>query len=333
MPPNSPAKAPQPQNLAAPAAAAPSLDEIAALTQQRTYNAARFAPKDEQSLERLAERWYDSDLLPSSYYPAWKDENNRPIKYSPEDLAWYRNRGISRAVIVMRFGAALGVLPEMAIRQIYVIEGLPCPAAAMLAGLALASPICALFEVVETTLKKCTIKVQRRGMPAMVVEATYDEYKHLHGKTNWKNYPADMVYARAVGRACRRAFPDLYAGIYCAEERVDVRAERAAGRSQEDVLESILSMADEPVIPRPGERPQDQPPADLAPATPPTGSDAIEPPVDVEKALRAELAGATTAEQCATLLSRASEIADEGARRAFARDAAAKRTELGKGAA
>jgi hypothetical protein len=332
MPPQPPAKPLQSQTTHAPTST-PSLDEIAALTQQRTYNAARFAPKDEQSLERLAERWYDSDLLPSSYYPAWKDEQNRPIKYSPEDLTWYRNRGISRAVIVMRFGAALGVLPEMAIRQIYVIEGLPCPAAAMLAGLALASPVCTLFEVVETSVKKCAIRVQRRGMPPMLVEALYDEYKHLHNKTNWKNYPADMVYARAVGRACRRAFPDLYAGIYCAEERVDVRTERAAGRTQEDVLESILSMADEPVIPRPQERGPSAPPEHLpTEPTPPTGSDSIEPPVDVEQRLRAELAAATTVEQCASLQSQASKIEDEGLRKGFARDAAAKRVELGKGA-
>lgn len=320
MPPQAPA--PAKSTIYAPTPApAPSLQDVANLTDQRGYNAARFAPKDEDALERLATRWYRSGLLPGSYYP---DAERHGAKAKWEK-GWIEY-GVARAVIVMRYGAALGVLPELAIRLIYIVEGQPAPAAALMLAMAFSAGVLRRedWRIAEAGPTKCRVELfgASRAKPE-VVEASYEQYKHLHNKTNWKNYPEDMLVARATSRAMRRYFPDMFAGVYCAEERVDMRADKVAGQL-DDAVQRILDAADAP--------PTDQaPPADLAP--PVTGSDTIDPPVDVEKNLRAELTAATTAEQCATLLSRASEIPDEGQRRAFARDAAAKRTELGKGAA
>ena len=54
-----------------------------------------------------------------------------------------------------------------------------------------------------------------------------------------------MLVARATSRAMRRYFPDMFGGVYCAEERVDIRADRAAGQ-HEDITERILAAVDEP---------------------------------------------------------------------------------------
>jgi hypothetical protein len=221
---------------------------------QKSYTAARFAPKDKADLRELAEEWYDSDLLPEAYYPPWNDKQGRPIQYSEKELAYYRKRGISRAVIVMRYGAALGVLPEMAIRLVYIIDGQPSPAAALMLAIFLASPVCAVFAPLESTAKKARMRVGRKGQQPFEVSAEYDEYKHLHGRKNWLNYPTDLVYARCLGRAMRRVAPDLFAGVYCAEERVDFNADRAAGKA-EDTVDRILSLVDDE--PRPAVRPVD----------------------------------------------------------------------------
>jgi hypothetical protein len=210
---------------------------------KKTYNAARFAPRSVDDLHVLAEEWYDSDLLPEAYYPDWEDKQGRPIKYTNDELRRLRKRGISRAKIVMRYGAALGVLPELSIRLIYIIDGQPSPAAALMLAIFLSSPVCAVFEPLESTAQKARMKVGRRGQKPFDVEATHGEYKHLHGRKNWANYPTDMVYARCLGRAMRRVAPDLFAGVYCAEERVDFEAERGHA-APDGVLERILELAD-----------------------------------------------------------------------------------------
>lgn len=216
----------------------PDLEAIAEASQKR-YDAGRFAPKDEDALWRLAETWYYAMLLPAAYYP---DEAR--ARY---DKQW-SDRGISRAVIVMRYGASLGVLPEQAIRQIYIVEGQPSPSASLMLALAFGSGLLRRqdWRITKSDATECTIELfgTTRAKPEFVV-ARFDEYKHLHKKTNWQNYPQDMLVARATSRAMRRYFPDMFGGVYCAEERVDIRADRAAGQ-HEDITERILAAVDEP---------------------------------------------------------------------------------------
>lgn len=220
-----------------------NLEEIADNTQKR-YDAGRFAPKDEDALWRLAETWYFAMLLPQAYYP----DDNR-ARYEKQ----WADRGISRAVIVMRYGASLGVLPEQAIRQIYIVEGQPSPSASLMLALAFGSGLLRRqdWRITKSDAAECTIELfgTTRAKPEYVV-ARFDEYKHLHNKTNWKNYPQDMLVARATSRAMRRYFPDMFGGVYCAEERVDIRADRAAGQ-HEDITERILAAVDEPAEPTP----------------------------------------------------------------------------------
>lgn len=224
---------------------APKVDlEAMAEASQKRYDAGRFAPKDEDALWRLAETWYYAMLLPQAYYP----DDNR-ARY---DKQW-ADRGISRAVIVMRYGASLGVLPEQAIRQIYIVEGQPSPSASLMLALAFGSGLLRRqdWRIVKSDATECTIELfgTTRAKPEYVI-ARFDEYKHLHNKTNWKNYPQDMLVARATSRAMRRYFPDMFGGVYCAEERVDIRADRAAGQ-HEDITERILAAVDEPTEPTP----------------------------------------------------------------------------------
>jgi len=218
----------------------PLLAEIAKNTQR--YDAGRFAPKSADELWSLAEDWYLSGLLPEAYYPK---EGNRWAENA-------RTYGVRRAVIVMRYGASLGVLPEQAVRQIYIVEGQPCPSAALMLSMAFASGVLKRedWRIVEASRTKVVIELfgaSRRGQVERVV-TTFDDYKHLHNRKNWQAYPEDMLIARATSRAMRRYFPDMFAGVYATEERVDMRQDRAAGRI-EDPVDRIMGMADAPEEP------------------------------------------------------------------------------------
>lgn len=236
----------------APAATMPSLESIAYETATR-YDAGRFAPKTIHDLETLADKWYFSMLLPEAFYPP----KNMP--YTERFKPGWSKQGVAKAEIIMRYGAALGVLPEIAIRQIYIVEGQPSPSSALMLGLAIAGGHLKRndYRVVESTSTACKIELfgATRAKPE-IVEAKFADYSHLHGKYNWKNYPTDMLFARAVGRAMRRYFPDVFGGVYAAEERIDFGADRKAGLGGGDaaierILEAVGVAPESEIAPEP----------------------------------------------------------------------------------
>lgn len=286
MPPATAAQPIAPQGRSAPAV--PTIDEILAYTQQ-TYDAARFAPRTKDDLRQLAEDFYRSGTLPDSFYAQrYKtdgngkvirdgDNNPIPIKYTEEQRQWHFERGVAKAVIIMRYGAMLRVLPEAAIYSIYLIDNKPSPAAALMVACALARPdICLSIQTLTSTAAKCVIRVHRRGHEPEDIEATAAEYQHLNRRTVWIQYPADMLYARCASRAMRRKFPDLFSGVYCMEERADLVAERAMAERPQPAghIEAILQMADMPSpaeenhAERGTERPTVAVPVQIEPSTP-----------------------------------------------------------------
>lgn len=244
----------------------PLLEEVLKKTELRPYDAGRFAPRDAGELWDLARDWYWSELLPESYYP---DKKKYPFEARYQD-GWAK-RGIARAVIVMRYGASLGVLPEQSVRQIYIVEGQPSPSAALMLSMAFAKGLLKRedWRIVEASKLKVVVEIfgSTRGAKVERVVAEYGDYKHLHGKTVWQQYPEDMLLARATSRAMRRYFPDVYAGVYATEERIDMRAERAAGVAPDDAVERIMAaVGDEEPLPPPPAQPQGETPEE--PETP-----------------------------------------------------------------
>ena len=183
---------------AAVAAAKIDLDEMA-MRSQGLLDAGRYQPANEEGLERLAERYYCSGALPDSYY--------QPKNGNRWDAGW-RQAGISKAYIVMLFGAGLGILPSLAIWAIHVINGRPCPSADFMWARMLATGILRRDDFsIEASRTACKIVIGTRTRPAaerLVVEAKYEDFKHLHGKDNWENHAEDMLVAGDKGRVCRR---------------------------------------------------------------------------------------------------------------------------------
>jgi hypothetical protein len=68
----------------------------------------------------------------------------------------------------------------------------------------------------EATSSRATVTGVRADTgDTMTVEWTLDDAKAagLLGKSNWRQYPSDMLWARAVSQLCRRLFPDVTLGL------------------------------------------------------------------------------------------------------------------------
>lgn len=48
--------------------------------------------------------------------------------------------------------------------------------------------------------------VKRKGKPDIIAMRAWGDFKHLHGKDSWKNYPDDMLETRCIVSAARRAY-------------------------------------------------------------------------------------------------------------------------------
>ena len=81
------------------------------------------------------------------------------------------------------------------------------------------------IEEVEANSQRAVVKGTRGDTGAsMTVSYTIDEAKQagLLGKDNWKKHTADMLWARAVSRLCRRLFEDVLGGASYDPTEIDV---------------------------------------------------------------------------------------------------------------
>lgn len=135
----------------------------------------------------------------------------------------------------MQYGAELGIGPSVSMKDVFIVEGKPSMSAALMAGLVKRSGKYRI-EVLESTAAACRIQMSERldgewkpcgpvveWTMAEASKITYGRQKNrLIDKDNWKNYPSDMLYARAISRACRRYCQDVFIGaIYTPEELQD----------------------------------------------------------------------------------------------------------------
>lgn len=136
------------------------------------------------------------------------------------------------ALVILMMGAELGLGPMQALRSIYVVSGKPVLSADLLVALVRRSGECASWRVVESTDQRCEIRTMRKGETQEEVCIWTMERAVKAGVTSkptWKNFPAQMLKARAAAELARQVYPDVgIAGLYTPDEmespqRVDVR--------------------------------------------------------------------------------------------------------------
>jgi hypothetical protein len=121
-------------------------------------------------------------------------------------------------------GREMGLGPMQSLRDLYVIDGKPSLAAHLLLAQLRKGGVVVLDS--EAKPERAFIRAQRQDTGEIAeVEFTAEDAKDagIASKDNWKHYPADMNWARCVGRLARRLGPDLIGNAlpYTSEEVQD----------------------------------------------------------------------------------------------------------------
>lgn len=125
-----------------------------------------------------------------------------------------------QAMLVVEHGRTLGLDALTSLQEIGVIKGKVVISAKLQMALVRKQCPRARINIKQCDEKAAVIEVQRYPSDDVtVIEFAADDAKRagLQGN-NWQKYPADMLWARAVSRMCRRVFPDVTLGDYAPED-------------------------------------------------------------------------------------------------------------------
>lgn len=157
-----------------------------------------FQPDQFPELLKFAEGISRSNLLPSAY------------RGKPADVA-----------VAVMWGQEVGLSPMAALTRIVVVNGkATLDAQGMVAVVRRAGH--SISGTSSSTKATVTGKRSDTG-DELTVEWTMDDAKRarLDGKDVWKQFPSDMLWARAVSAVCRRLFADVCAGLTYTEEEME----------------------------------------------------------------------------------------------------------------
>ncbi|MEJ4100895.1 hypothetical protein V5S96_11085 [Corynebacterium mastitidis] len=123
------------------------------------------------------------------------------------------------AAAAILYGAELGLKPQQALQQVFVVHGQPAIYARTMAGLLKAKGY--TFETVESTDESVTVTGASPRGEMETSTWSIDRAKKA-GYTSNKKYSSDpqaMLYAKALSEVCRKLAPDVLLGIrYAAED-------------------------------------------------------------------------------------------------------------------
>ena len=127
----------------------------------------------------------------------------------------------AQAIVKVMAGHELGIGPFASMTGIHIIQGKPAIGANILAALVKNDPRYNYqVEVCDNTA--CALNWSENGKPSGQSSFTIEEAKAagLTGKDNWKKYPSDMLFARAISRGARRYAPGIFGGapVYTPDE-------------------------------------------------------------------------------------------------------------------
>lgn len=168
----------------------------------------------------------------------------------------YRNKPAD-IVAAALIGRELGMSPMMSLQNLHVIEGRPTLKAQTMVALVRAaghSITTRELRADDGTFLGVECHGQRKDTgdeETASFTMTDAQTAQLAQKDNWRKYPDQMCYARAVSKLCRRLYPDVIIGIsYTPEEMRDVIEgtviERPAQQPAPQAIEAAPAQASAP---------------------------------------------------------------------------------------
>lgn len=129
-----------------------------------------------------------------------------------------------QALVKVMAGAELGLPPFASMTGIHIIQGKPVLGANVLATLVKNDPRYnyRIVTKLPDQDKEMYLEWYEDGKPVGLSGFTIKEAQAagLTGKDNWKHYPSDMLFARAISRGARRFAPGVFGGspVYTPDE-------------------------------------------------------------------------------------------------------------------
>jgi hypothetical protein len=127
----------------------------------------------------------------------------------------------AQAIVKVMAGAELGLPPFAAMSGIHIISGKPALGSNVIATLVKNDPRYD-YRIKVSTDTECTLVWFENGQQVGEAGFTMKEAQaaNLTGKATWKQYPSDMLFARAISRGARRFAPGIFGGspVYTPDE-------------------------------------------------------------------------------------------------------------------
>jgi hypothetical protein len=128
----------------------------------------------------------------------------------------------------LQWGHELGLSPMSSVNNVVVINGRPTLSADIMHALARSNREYGGIVWKSRTQDKAEVEITRISPNGTSEKYTgyFDkamaEAAGLLGKDTYKKYPDRMYRARALSRACKEAFPDVFSGVYSQEEADEI---------------------------------------------------------------------------------------------------------------
>ena len=149
----------------------------------------------------------------------------------------------AQAIVKVMAGAELGLPPFASMTGINIIQGKPVLGANVLATLVKNDPRYN-YQVKVCDAKDCELAWFEDGKQVGISSFTWDEAKTagLTEKDNWRKYPSDMLFARAISRGARRFAPGIFGGspVYTPDEM-------GVDTNEEGMIDAVSANVETPV--------------------------------------------------------------------------------------
>jgi hypothetical protein len=127
----------------------------------------------------------------------------------------------AQAIVKVMAGAELGLPPFASMAGIHIVQGKPVLGSNIIATLVKNDPRYD-YRVKVSSDTECILTWYEDGKPVGEAGFTITEANTagLTGKSTWKQYPSDMLFARAISRGARRFAPGIFGGapVYTPDE-------------------------------------------------------------------------------------------------------------------
>ncbi|MDR2516676.1 MAG: recombinase RecT [Spirochaetaceae bacterium] len=129
-----------------------------------------------------------------------------------------------KVFIALQWGHELGLSPMSSVNNVVPINGKPALSADVMYALARSNPEYGGIEWKQRTPQKAEVVITRISPHGAAEKFTgyfdLDMAKQagLSEKETYRKFPDRMLRARALSRACKEAFPDVFAGVYTEDE-------------------------------------------------------------------------------------------------------------------